>query len=250
MRTPDAPAGGRRTSAMIVAALTVAAVVVGVAAIRLPGSSAPTAPSGSVSPASGSATGTSVIDLDLGPADDPAAVAACAGEGFADDPGEVEVLYDVVQRSPEGTAAVLVLENPDGGLRLCDLAGADAPGVLPVPTPSAGEPVQFLSPGTGVWDCDGLVLGAYRRTTWLVVDASVARVEQRYVVDGVTGPWFSTAPVGGLAHLQTWLGPQPEGVRVTVEQRVLDASGGEVEQSALPGRQPLPGCTGGDVQIG
>lgn len=250
MRTPDLPAGGRRTSAVVVAALTVAAIVVGVAAVRLQGSSPVRSPAGSVSAASRPPAHASVIELDQGPGDDPAAVAACAGDDLAKDPSDVEVLYDMEQRSPEGTTAVLVLRGDDGDLRLCDLAGADAPGVLPLPTASPAEPVVFLSPGSGVWDCDGLVLSGYRSTTWLAVDPAVAEVEQRFVVDGSPGPWFRTVPADGIAHLQAWLGPQPEGVRIVVEHRVRDATGESVEQSALPARQELPGCTGSDVQIG
>ena len=39
--------------------------------------------------------------------------------------------------------------------------------------------------------------------------------------------------------------------RLSVQTRVLDADGDPVAQTALaPGRQPLGGCTDGDVQIG
>jgi len=245
MRTPDMPAGGRRTGAVIVAALTVAAVVVGVAAISLPGSS----PDRSPQPAS-SDSAVSVIDLDQGPGADPEAVASCAGPDFASDPETSEVLYDVVQLAAAGTSSVLVLRNPEGELRLCDMAGADAPAVLPLPEATEADPVAFLSNGTAAWDCDGMALGSYRSTTWLLVADGVERVEQRFVVDGAPEPWFSTQAVDGIAHLQTWLGPLPEGVRIAVEQRALDAAGEPVEQDTLPSRAPLPGCTTGDVQIG
>ena len=249
MRTPDVPAGGRRASAAVVTALTVAAVVVGVAAVRLNGTPPATPTPSGPTPAQGDVS--SVLRIDLGPGSDPLAVAEeCAPEDFAADLGEVEVLYDVVQRSPQGPWSVLVLRNGEGELLLCDLTGAEEPGVLPVPEPTPEEPVAFLTTGRAAWDCDGLVVERYLSTTWLVVHPSVAQVEERYVVDGVPGPWLATQPSAGFAHLQSWLGPQPEGVDVVVERRVLDASGDELPQSALPRRQALPGCTGGDVQIG
>lgn len=250
MRTPDQPVGGRRKGAVIVAALTVAAVVVGVAAIRFPADPAPSPASSPSVTESGDPDGSS-IDLDQGPAADPAAVQACAGEGFADDPADVEVLYDMVQKSPQSTTPVLLLRNPDGDLRMCDLAGEGAPASVPLPSAGVTEPVAFLSNGSAAWDCDGQVLGSYRATTWLVVDEQVDLVQQRFVVDGSPGPWFSTRALGGYAHLQTWLGPQPEGVEIVAEHRVLDDAGDPVRQSTLPARQPLPGCadTGGDVQI-
>jgi hypothetical protein len=254
MRTPDQPAGGRRKGAVIVAALTVAAVVVGIAAIRFPGDSSvspSSSPASSPSATTSSQPDTSLIDLDQGSGTDPAAVEACAGQGFADDPADVEVLYDMVQKSPQSTTPVLLLRNPDGDLRLCDLAGDDVPAVLPLPSAEPAEPVAFLTNGSSAWDCDGPVLGSYRATTWLVVDEQVDLVQQRFVVDGSPGPWFSTRVLGGYAHLQTWLGPQPEGVEIVTEQRVLDDAGDPVQQSALPARQVLPGCaeTGGDAEI-
>lgn len=249
MRTPDQPAGGRRKGAVIVAALTVAAVVVGIAAIRLPGTSSVSSAS-SPSVTASADPDASYIDLDHGPAD-PAAVEACAAGGFTGDPADVEVLYDMVQKSPQSTTPVLILRSPDGDLRLCDLAGGGVPAVLPVPSADPAEPVHFLSNGSAAWDCDGPVLGSYRATTWLAVDEQVDLVQQRFVVDGSPGPWFSTRAVGGYAHLQTWLGPQPEGVEIVAEHRVLDDAGDPVKQSILPERQPLPGCaeTGGDAEI-
>ena len=76
-------------------------------------------------------------------------------------------------------------------------------------------------------------------------------VPKRFWVAGVPGPWFETRAHGGYAHLQTWLqGPEP---RSTYAQQfqVLDADGTAVPQTALPtGKQPLPGCQGGSVEIG
>ena len=90
-------------------------------------------------------------------------------------------------------------------------------------------------------------------STWLAVSSDVHVVQQRYWVDGVPGPWFSTRARNGYAHLQTWLvGPEPAGSRFAEQYRVLDASGRELRQTALPTRQkPLAGCPGkGSAQIG
>ena len=84
-----------------------------------------------------------------------------------------------------------------------------------------------------------------------MVSPDVATVRERFWVAGVPGPWFETRAHGGYAHLQTWLqGPEP---RSTYAQQfqVLDADGTAVPQTALPtGKQPLPGCQGGSVEIG
>ena len=252
MRTPAFPAGARRNGLAVVAALAVAAVAVGVAAISFPPD-----PSGDGGPAaamtSGSepSTGASVLQVDHGPADNPKAVADCAGGGFADDPADVEVLYDVVQEAPDGTTPVLALRNDAGELRLCDMTGPDAPAVLPLPQSDAATPVVELTSGDRVWDCDETVLAGFRATTWLSTEPAVAEVAQRFVVDGTPGPWFSSTPVGGVAHLQVWLGPQVEDARIHLEQRALQADGSPVG-TTWAGSQRVAGCAGtdGEVQIG
>ncbi len=97
-----------------------------------------------------------------------------------------------------------------------------------MPTVSRGNPVRHLSTGRSVWRCDGAtrVLDGFRMTSWLVVSPDVRTIRQRYWVDDVPGPWFTTRAQNGFAHLQTWLrGPEPAGTSYSVEYRVLDAQG-------------------------
>lgn len=253
-RPPDLPAQRRRSGAVIVAALTVAAVVVGVAAVMWPGGSDGAGPTATPTSAGGSGSGdpdATVVLVDHGPTDDPGAVAACAGTGYADDPAEIEVLYDVEQDAPGTTTPVLLLRNAAGDLRLCDMTGPDSPATLPVPEASSDDPVVELTNTDEAWDCDGTVLTGFRTATWLSVDPAVASIAQRFVVGGTPGQWFSTAPVDGVAHLQTWLGPQVEGAEVVLEQRALDASGEPVGRTSWDGSRTIAGCEGGgDVQIG
>jgi hypothetical protein len=252
MRTPAFPAGARRNGLAVVAALTVAAVAVGVAAISFPpdpsGDGGPAATTTSASEPSPDA---SVLEVDHGPGDDPDAVADCAGDGFADDPADVEVLYDVVQEAPDGTTPVLALRNAAGELRLCDMTGPDAPAVLPLPQSDAATPVVELTSGDRVWDCDETVLAGFRATTWLSTEPEVAEVAQRFVVDGTPGPWFSSTPVDGVGHLQVWLDRQAEGAVIHLEQRALHADGSQVD-TGWAGTQRIAGCAGtdGEVQIG
>ncbi|QNN54068.1 hypothetical protein [Nocardioides mesophilus] len=261
MTMQDAPR--RRTVLVLLAALAVGAVLLGGTLLLQPGEGRDGArPEASGGPASAAPTGSSgtgpaaaaegSIDLDLGLAD-AAAVTGCLDglAGFATDPTAVQVRYGMQQRSATGSTPVLVLENADGDLLLCDAFGSDRPAQLPVPAASEDRPVAFLSSGRSAWDCDGDAVTGYTSSTWLAVSGAVARVEQRYVVDGAAGPWFTTAPHDGIAHLQTWLGPQPAGTALEVESRVLDAAGDPVPQSTLPaGPAPLTGCAGGDAQIG
>jgi hypothetical protein len=194
-------------------------------------------------------------DLDLAAVSD-ADVATCLTPDFATAVADVDVLYGEVQSTPSGQAPVLVLRNHAGDVRLCDAFGGDSPAVAPMPTPSDTEPVAFLSTGRASWQCTGpdkLALGGYQATTWLAVAPTVRTLEQRYVVDGTPGEWFSTTARGGYAHLHTWIdGPQPAGTTYAVQWRVLDADGHPVQQSALPtAAKPLPGCTsGGSAEIG
>ncbi|NUS50443.1 MAG: hypothetical protein HOQ22_05300, partial [Nocardioidaceae bacterium] len=195
-----------------------------------------------------------VVDLDRGPVGD-ASVTACLTPGFATSADQVEVRYARTQATDTGTAAVLVLRNRAGDLRLCDAYGADAPAVAPVPVATDAEPVVFLSTGRATWSCRGAdrVLESFRSSTWLAVAPAVRTVQQRFWVGDVPGPWFRTRARDGYAHLQTWLtGPEPAGTRFAVQYRVLGADGADVPQHALPtGRRALPGCgSGGSAEIG
>jgi hypothetical protein len=171
--------------------------------------------------------------------------------GFAGG-GDVTVLYAVRQRTEDGSAPVVLLRNAGGDLRLCDAAGPDAPAQAPVPEASGQHPVVVLTQGRSAGDCSGTTVDGDSATLWLAVDPQVERVQQRYVVRGHPGPWFSTTARDGFAHLQTWLaGPLDGGAALAVQQRVLDATGAPLAQDALPTRrQPLAGCAGGDAQIG
>jgi hypothetical protein len=193
-------------------------------------------------------------DLDLGAAtqDD---VATCLSPDFATDPSQVDMLYGVRQRRIGGSVPVLVLRNAAGDVRLCDQFGIDSPSQAPLATVSSARPIAFLSNGRSDWSCAGTsrVLDRFQSSTWLVVSSEVATVEQRYLVDGVAGPWFTTKAQGGYAHLETWLqGPEPAGTKLAQQFRVLDASGNAVRQTALPARATaLTGCSaGGSAQIG
>lgn len=197
--------------------------------------------------------GVEVLDIDMGPVTDPAAIEGCLLPGFAADAGSVEVLYGVEQRSADGSSPVLVLRNTDGEVQLCDAAGPDRPATVPLAEPSSAEQAVFLANGRASWDCEGKELLGYSSTTWLAVDDDVDRVQQRFWVNGVAEPWFTSKAVDGYAHLQTWLsGPLARTTEVEVEHQVLDAAGDPVTQTALPtGRQTLETCaSGGDVQIG
>jgi hypothetical protein len=255
MRTPALPTGARRNGLAVVAALTVAAVAIGVAAVSLSADSPDRSGDGGPAAASTSPSqpsdGSAVEEIDQGPSADPAAVTECAGDGFAEDPADVDVLYDVVQEAPDGAAPVLALRNADGELRLCDMTGPDAPAVLPLPQSDAATPVVELTPGDRVWNCDETELAGFRATTWLSTEPDVAEVAQRLVVDGTPGRWFSSTPVEGIAHLQVWLGPQVEDAEIHLEQRALHADGSPVD-TTWAGTQRIAGCEGtdGEVQIG
>jgi hypothetical protein len=243
------PPSRGRAGAVVAAVLAVAVVVGAVAAAGLARSDGPRA----AAPATGPSTPAAdpVLDIDAGELSDEEALAACSTPGFAGG-GDVTVLYAVRQRTEDGSAPVVLLRNAGGDLRLCDAAGPDAPAQAPVPEASGQHPVVFLTNGRSAWDCSGTTVDGYSATLWLAVDPQVERVQQRYVVRGHPGPWFSTTARDGFAHLQTWLaGPLDEGAAVAVQQRVLDATGAPLAQDALPTRrQPLAGCAGGDAQIG
>lgn len=247
MGSPNSSTSRRRVGAVAASVVAVAAVVTGAAALARDGSEPDASPRTSPPAAQEEPR----VDLDLGPVAD-ADVTACLSGGFAPDAGSVDVLYGVQQRSADGSAPVLLLRNASGELRLCDVAGPDSPAQLPLPEATSDEPVAFLTNGRKAWSCDGATVDGYTSSTWLTVGPAVATVQERFWVDGVPGPWFSSEAQDGYAHLQTWLdGPLPQGTELGVQHRVLDADGEPVAQSALPtGTQLLPGCTDGDVQIG
>jgi len=235
----------RAVPAIAVAGM-VAALVLGTGALgTLRGqSTGPGAASGSTTSAGPSDT----TELDRGGAS-LADVAACVGHDVAG----AELLYGTRQRSLDDEGPVLVLRTADG-LLLCDAFGPDRPAVAPVPVATVADPVRFLTTGRAEWSCRAdRVLEGFRQSTWLSTSPEVATVEQRYRVDGVAGPWFSTAASHGFAHLQTWLdGPEPAGTTYRSELRALDADGAVVPQTELPTRpQALAGCPeGGSASIG
>lgn len=239
-----------RLGAVAASALAVVAIMAGAFAVRL---AAPDPDAAPPDPAQLSSVdeGT-VLDLDLGPATDPEGYAACIAGGFAPDMSSIDVLYTVLQRSADGSSPVLLLRNAAGSLRLCDAAGPDSPARLPLPVATADDPVAFLSNGRMSWDCSGTTVDGFTSTTWLAVASVVDLVQQRFWVDGVPGPWFSSQAHDGYAHVQAWLeGPLPAETQLAVQHRVLDADGYPISQNALPSqRQPLLGCTGDDVEIG
>jgi hypothetical protein len=182
-------------------------------------------------------------------------VTACLTAGFATDAARVDVLYGVRQLRLDGSNPVLVLRNAAGDVRLCDQFGPDSPSQSGLPTASPTEPVTFLSTGRSSWTCAGSskVLDRFEQSNWLVVSPLVAKVQQRFWVDGVAGPWFETAAQDGYVHLQSWVkGPEPAGTTYAEQFRVLDADGIDVQQDALPTRpSALVGCSaGGTAQIG
>jgi hypothetical protein len=238
-------------------AMLVAALVLGAGSLRaLSGGDGPSPqvaadPSTTTAPITAPTAGPNgVTELDLGPtdADD---LAACTTPDFTPEGTDPEVLYGVRQLRLGGTSAVLMLRNARGEVRLCDRFGTDAPSQAPLPSPTAEEPVAFLSNGRAAWTCDGTRLRRFEQSTWLVVSPAVATVRERFWVAGVPGPWFETRAHGGYAHLQTWLqGPEPRS-RYAQQFQVLDADGTAVPQTALPTeKRPLTGCQGGSVEIG
>src|SRR5262245_47528554 len=238
---------GRREAAVAVAIACVLLVVAWVA--NLGSEAAPPRPDGVSTLAS--SPDDSLVDLDLR-GDVPAgAVEACLTPAFASSAAEVTVLYAKSQKTNGGTTPVLVLRNRAGELRLCDSFGGDAPSVAPVRRATSADPVRLLTAGRQAWDCDGNRLAAFTLSSWLSVAPKVHRVDARFLIDGTAGPWFTTQPQRGLAHLHAWLSEQNDGAEVAVQTRVLDKSGSLVDQAALPLKpQQIAACTGGPAQIG
>ncbi len=249
MGAPASLPSRRRLGAVVGAVLAVAVIVGGAALAGLGG--ADPQREGSPAARTGSPAADPQLDLDAGELAPAEALAACSTEPFAAG-DDVTVLYAVRQRAQDGASPVVLLRNAAGDLRLCDAAGPDSPAVLPLPAASEETPVAFLTNGRAAWDCSGTTVDGYTATLWLAVGPQVDRVQQRYVVNGRPGPWFSTIARNGYAHLQTWIdGPVAAGAALAVQQRVLDATGAPVAQHALPTRrEPLAGCRDGDVQIG
>ena len=247
---PRTTPAARRHVGAVMAAIVAVAVVLGVAALVNRGADAPT--TAGTPGQQPTVLGEQTLDIDLGDVTDPTAIADCLPRELAEDVSDVDVLYGVQQRTSDGSAPTLLLRNAAGRVRLCDAAGPDNAAQMPAPTANDSEPVVTLGNGQASWDCTGRTLERYTATSWLAVGPQVDRVQQRFVVDGVEGPWFTTRAQGGYAHLQTWLdGPLKKRARIAVQNRVLDAAGQVVEQSTLPTvPQPLAGCAGGDAQIG
>jgi hypothetical protein len=244
---------GRR-GVIAVTVLAVAALVLGLAAVRLftPGHESQPATSAQLADAAPRANENL---LDVGPTESRAAVTACLSPDFASSADQVTVLYNMVQKTMgDGTTPVLILRNQKGEIRLCDENGGDYPSQLPVGKASAAHPVVFFSAGRRDWSCvqDSHIMSTFTMTQWLAVTDNVDRVQLRFRVDGTDGDWFTTRAHNGFVHMQAWLeGERPAGTKIEIEQRVLDTSGNPVTQSTLPPTQTLSGCAaGGSVQIG
>ncbi|MDX6299402.1 MAG: hypothetical protein QOF53_616 [Nocardioidaceae bacterium] len=240
---------GRPTLPVVGVVLAVVALVLAVSAVQ----AFVGIPSAKTRQAADRPTVDPTTDLDVGQVSSAEQVAKCLDREFAARPSAVQVLYGVQQRTVGGSSPVFVLRNHAGALRLCDEFGAEPPSQSPIPTLSDTRPVAFLSNGRSTWKCTGKVLDRVQMTSWLLVSPEVSKVQQRYWVNGVPKPWFSTRAESGFAHLQSWLdGPQRAGTKYATQYRVLDASGAVVRQDTLPAaRQSLPGCAaGGSGQIG
>lgn len=198
------------------------------------------------------ASATKLINIDLGPSGDPAAVAACLGDGFAETPDQVTVLYGVLQQTRTGSAPSLLLQNEAGDYRMCDMFGATAPSGQPVKLANEKKPVTYLTNNLQSWNCDGAVLDDFEMSQWLSVSSKVDRVQLRFSVQGKAQPWFTTKASNGVVHMQAWLdGPVGRTHKISMQQRVLDSSGKVVKQSAIPtGQQSLANCRTGSVVIG
>ena len=250
MQMPSRRRLSLRTIVLGVAALVVTASVL--QALSEARNDSPT-PTPQTQQASSEPTPEPTYQVDVGQLSAPAEAAGCLPPGFATDPGEVDVLYGVLQRSPAGNRPVYVVRNARGAVRLCDQFGADRPSQDPLPTVSDERPIAFLSNGRSSWQCDGETLQRLHTTSWLLTSPEIATLQQRFYVNDRPGPWFTTRTQSGLAHLQAWLaGPGPAGTEYDVQYRALDADGREVPQGVLPTqRQALPGCAGGgSPQIG
>lgn len=236
-------------AAVVVAAALGVAVAVTAVSVLSDGREAPAA-STSEPTSAPTVLGEDVLVIDRGVLGDAEAREACGTKGFAAG-GPVEVLYAVTQLTAEAQQPVVVLRNAAGELRLCDAGGPDSPARAPLPTASPQDPVVVLSSGSA-WDCTGDTLDRFTSDSWLAVDETVATVRARLLVDGDAGPWFTTSPVGGHAHLQLWQdGPLPSGTDLTLVHEVLDSDGAVTASGELPTEPSTVGwCEDGDVQIG
>lgn len=191
------------------------------------------------------------IDLDLGAIGKFVALKYCATKAFAADPDSVRVLYGQRQlRGLDASSRVFVLRNGDGKVLLCDMFGRDRPSTLPLPTTSADRPAVFFTAGQRRWTCDGDVLRSFRMTSWLKVQDPIRSARVRYTVNGVPGPWFTSARQGRFIHLQSWLGAALPTDVLKAELQLLDAAGDPVSVPGIPsGARKIDGCSG-NVVIG
>jgi len=187
-----------------------------------------------------------VVDLDVPGSVTTQQIEQCLTPAFAGGTDDVTVLYGRVQHSEAGDVAALVLRNDTGDLRLCDSFGPDSPARAPLVRASGREPVRYLTNGRKAWECDGARLDGFVASQWLSVARSVARAELRFVLDGQQGPRFRAQAHDGFVHLHGWLGEQPAGVRVSLQQRTFDSAGRVVTQRS----EQVSACTGGDMQVG
>ncbi len=243
MRGTSKRAALRRLGLVAASALTATGVMLGTAAVVQGAVQA--------NERNAPAAGNKQINIDLGPAGDEA-VAACLGDGFAESPDQVTVLYGVQQLTRTGSGPSLLLQNEAGDYRMCDMFGATAPSGQPVKLATDKKPVSYLTNNIQSWNCDGTVLQDFEMSQWLSVSSKVDRVQLRFSVQGKAQPWFTTKASDGVVHMQAWLdGPIGKTHKISMQQRVLDSSGKVVKQSAIPtGQQKLANCKTGSVVIG
>ena len=193
----------------------------------------------------------SIFDIDISSAVTADDIQKCLTDSFATSTADVEIRYAELQKSERGDVPVLILSNEHGDLRLCDSFGGDAPSVSPIDYADQSHPVTLVSNGRQAWDCAGTRLSGYSISHWLSVDSEVAKVQMRFVVNGSSSPWFSSAAQNGFVHLHAWLTDQDAGSSLLVQVRVLDSSDDLVRQSAFStDPQLMTGCENGSIDIG
>jgi hypothetical protein len=64
---------------------------------------------------------------------------------------------------------------------------------------------------------------------WVVAGRGVTTVQQRFVLEGKSGPWFTTPVIDGLAYVHSWAKTASvDGQKIVVQTRQLDRDGEQV----------------------